>query len=275
MDSKTVVIYHADCTDGFASAFAAWLKLGNAATYIPAQYGQPSPPAAWEAERVYILDFSYPRSVLEGLAGGREVRVLDHHRTAQAELAGLPYVTFDMHKSGAVLSWEFFHPGEPIPALLLYVQDRDLWRWQLPDSREVSAALSLEPRDFRYWGRMIRDHYYPDEHPALWQSVIYTGQVVLKHQAKLVAGLCDHAVPRVVAGHSVPSVNAPILQSEVGEELCRRHSDAPFAATFFIDGGGDEIWSLRSRGDFDVSEVAKRMGGGGHRNSAGFSYKNL
>ena len=37
---KPLVIYHAHCTDGFGAAFAAWMKLGDDAEYVPMQYGQ-------------------------------------------------------------------------------------------------------------------------------------------------------------------------------------------------------------------------------------------
>ena len=33
-------------------------------------------------------------------------------------------------------------------------------------------------------------------------------------------------------------------------------------------------WSLRSTGDCDVSAIAKKLGGGGHKHAAGF-YQNL
>lgn len=35
---KPLVCFHADCTDGFGAAFAAWLKLGDDAEYLPMAY---------------------------------------------------------------------------------------------------------------------------------------------------------------------------------------------------------------------------------------------
>lgn len=40
---KTYVLYHAHCADGFGAAYAAWLKLGNDAQYVPVKYGDPPP----------------------------------------------------------------------------------------------------------------------------------------------------------------------------------------------------------------------------------------
>src|SRR3954471_6157678 len=158
MGETTLVLYHADCPDGFGAAFAAWCVLGDAASYIPVRHGEPPPPQVEGGPEVlYLLDFAYPRATMEHLASlVVSVRVLDHHATAAEDLAGLPYVTIDLDKSGAVLAWEHFHPGRPVPLLLRYVQDRDLWRWELEQSRELNAALALAPHDFAAWDRLAR-----------------------------------------------------------------------------------------------------------------------
>jgi nanoRNase/pAp phosphatase (c-di-AMP/oligoRNAs hydrolase) len=71
-----------------------------------------------------------------------------------------------------------------------------------------------------------------------------------------------------IAGHTVPACNVPsIWASDAGHMMAQGH---PFAACFWIDG--EEIaFSLRSTPDgLDVSEIAKRFGGGGHQHAAGF-----
>ena len=74
-----------------------------------------------------------------------------------------------------------------------------------------------------------------------------------------------------INGYAVPTVNSPILQSELGNYLCKDH---PFAAFYHIDKDLGEVWSLRSDkndlGAVDVSEIAKSFGGGVHKNAAGF-----
>ena len=55
--SVDLVIYHADCTDGFGAAFSAWKLLGNKATYYAAKHGNPPPDVT--GKTVAILDFSY------------------------------------------------------------------------------------------------------------------------------------------------------------------------------------------------------------------------
>jgi hypothetical protein len=271
--NDTVVLYHANCADGFGAAWAAWKALGDSPRYIPVQYGQPIPDTP-VGGTVYILDFSYPRADLITLAHrSSKVVVLDHHKTAKDELEGLDgtvpglTVRFDMHKSGAILAWEHFHRGIEAPLLLRYVQDRDLWAWELIDSREFSAALSAYPRTFDQWSAI--DSFLRADKSGV-SRMCADGRLLLMYQGTLVAGLVEKAKPAEVGGYTVPCVNSPLFQSEVGEELCRKFPEMPFAAVWFALDLDTEVWSLRSRNGFDVSAVAKALGGGGHPAAAGF-----
>ena len=142
-------LYHANCNDGSGAALAAWMRFGDEGhEYIPVQYGAP-PPEIAKGESVCILDFSYSREVLREMAKtANSILVLDHHKTAQEALSE-PFdkelnisTEFDMSKSGAVLTWEKFHPGKPLPELFAYLQDRDLWRFEL-DGTNVRAWNNL------------------------------------------------------------------------------------------------------------------------------------
>ena len=263
-----VVIYHGNCPDGFTAAWAAWRKLGADARYVPALYGDPLPDVA-AGDTVFVLDFSYPRPLMERLAEivvGR-LRVLDHHKTAQADLAGLPYATFDMEHSGAVLAWRHFHPDADVPRLVRYVEDRDLWRFKLPYSHEISAWLLSFPFVFGDWSQ-LNDTL---EFGADGVNLAYDeGRAILRAKQQAVEMMAKQCRWADVGGHFVPVVNASSHFSDVGNELCKAYPDAPFAAYYFDRADGKRQWGLRSVGDFDVSEVAKQYGGGGHKNAAGF-----
>lgn len=260
---KRYVLFHANCYDGFGAAFAAagWAASGDTPPeMIPVAYGQPLPQIQ-DGSEVAILDFSYPRAVLVALAARcASLIVLDHHETAQADLAGLPFARFDMNKSGAILAWEFFHPGKAAPLLLQYVQDRDLWRFYLPKSREVAAALRSYPMDLGVWMGL----------GAKVELLQAEGVTLLRAQMERVLVMADEAVLVNIGGFVVPCANATVDFSEVGDELCRRHPDKPFAAYYMDQANGMRRYGLRSRGDFNVADVAKAYGGGGHKGAAGF-----
>lgn len=265
------IIYHASCTDGFTAAWVAWLKYGDSAEYIAANYGDEPPEAL--GEDVLILDFSYPRRHLEYMAGVAEsIRVIDHHKTAEAELAGLSFCTFDMGRSGAGLAWDVLMPDAPRPALVGYVEDRDLWRWALPNSREVSAWLSSWKPEFKKWSELSTQLEIEPGYP------VGEGAAILRALNGYVAGMAGKYSWATIGGHGVPIINTTHAISELVGELsllAKETGDAKFAAGWFQKQDGKFVYSLRSRGDFDVSEVAKQYGGGGHKNAAGFTLDTL
>src|SRR5487761_444140 len=123
--SKPIWVLYDGDADGLTAAFCAWLKLGDRANYVAVERGTEPPPMPGAAA-VFILDFSYSRDEMEKLAGTIPmVQLLDHHRTAEAEIGDLPYCTFDMKQSGCGLAWNYFWPDEPMPAFVAYVQDAD------------------------------------------------------------------------------------------------------------------------------------------------------
>lgn len=262
----TYILYHDNCPDGFGAAFAAWKKLGDSAKYLPVNHSQPVPDLKNNSE-VYLVDFCYPKETLLGIVKQmKKVTVLDHHKTAEADLQQIDLqkypslaVTFDMDKSGAVLAWEHFH-YQAVPELLYYIQDKDLWRFELPHSKEFSAALRSYEMDFQLWDGLAV------------QDLIREGQILLRYQDQLVNKLCSEARVVELNGYQVPVVNSGILQSEIGNSLCKQFPQSPFAVVYY-DSESERRYSLRSIGEFDVSAVAKTFGGGGHKNASGFSMK--
>lgn len=264
-----IVLYHGGCDDGFGAAWAARHILGDSATYIAANYGEALPDIPDGAE-VWMLDFSYPRDVLAALAGrlhstGGMVAVLDHHKSAAEDLAGLSFARFDMDKSGARLAWEDFMSPHDLPPLLAYVEDRDLWRFALPGTKEITAYVRSFPREFTTWDaleKMVR---------LSTTGVRNEGAAILRATAQHVEAHVRHAALVRLGPDMVPCVNATMLQSEIGAALCAKFPEAPFSLSYFDLAGGVRVWSLRSaRQEIDCSVIAKRYGGGGHRGAAGF-----
>lgn len=257
-------IYHGGCDDGFGAAFAIWKRDGDCVTYHPGVYGV-DPPDVTGLD-VAIVDFSYKRPVMVELARkAKSILVLDHHKTAQADLDGLSHecrnvtVQFDMQRSGAVMAWDYFHPLRPAPTFFLYLQDRDLWRKQMPDVDAFTMALRSYKQDFNLWDKIY-------DSP---QSIIAEGRSIHRYFRTLVEAAKSHAYLKDIGGHRVPVVNCSMfMSSEVAGELAQDH---PFAGVY-TEGDGFTLWSLRSRAPdgVDVSEIANRFGGGGHRHAAGF-----
>jgi len=250
----TAILYHAECADGFGAAWAIWKQFPGA-HFIPVKHGNPPPPKL-TTQRVVIVDFSYDRPTLEHMASETQaLLVLDHHITAEKALAGLPYAYFDMKKSGAVLAWEWAH-DHPVPWLLDYIQDKDLWTWALPSSREINAAVASHPFDFDLWNGFKQ------------KELEQEGRAILRYEQELVNKLAAQAVLVEFQGAVVPSVQSAVLTSQIGERLS---ADYPFCIIWH-DREGRRYYSMRSREDgSDVGAIAASFGGGGHTHAAGFS----
>ena len=265
--TKPICIYHGNCADGFTSAWAIWKRHGNDFDYHPGVYQEPPPDVA--GRDVYLVDFSYKRDVLvQMLDEARTVTILDHHKTAESDLAGLGMkypnadITFDMNRSGAMITWEYFH-NYPPPPLVAYVQDRDLWRFHLHGSREVSAFIFAHAYTFENWDYL--DLMTREDMGA----VRVGGSAIEKKHHKDVAELVDVCKRRMtIGGHDVWAASLPYtLTSDAGHLMAQGE---PFAACYWDTAEG-RVFSLRSADDgMDVSEIAKQYGGGGHMRASGF-----
>lgn len=265
-DSKWVyVLYHANCFDGTGAKFAAWKRFGDAAYYIPVQYGKPFPDMVKLGQEtdVYILDFSYPRDFLEDLHSKvHKLVVLDHHKTAQADLAGLDYAEFDMNKSGAVLAWEYFHPGKVVPDMLRLIQDGDLWKFEFSETKALRAALPLLESNMIDWDLCCNDQ-------EILNEVIRSGEAIERYNAIKVDTTVQNNVKVLpYKGYKAGVLNTTTLVSEIGNAIYDTLK-VDFSMSYFFDIDGVPVVSFRSKGDMDVSAFAKELGGGGHKNAAG------
>jgi nanoRNase/pAp phosphatase (c-di-AMP/oligoRNAs hydrolase) len=276
--NKIVCIYHGNCFDGIAAAWVVWLKhhtIGEEVEFIAGNYGDGNlinslTQDCYENANInthYILvDFSLPRELMQLMfSKALSMIVIDHHKSAMEACAGLNFCLFDMTESGASLAWKHFFPGQEIPMLINYVKDRDLWLFREPNSHEVNAYIHSFPMTIESYDKIAKDldnGGYTVAHVE--------GRAILRYKKQMVDNICETA--ELVDG--IPTVNTSVLFSEVPERLIQKYPDAPYARYYYDRiKHGIRQWGLRSKGEYDVSLVAKENGGGGHRNAAGFTEK--
>lgn len=280
-------IYHGNCADGFGAAWVVRERCRR--SKIPVEFHAgvyQDPPPDVTGRHVLMVDFSYKRpALLEMAKAARSIVVLDHHKTAAEDLAGFrepapwsewndgshpPFegddepvaALFDMERSGAGLAWDFFFPHEKRPRLIDHIEDRDLWRFTLPRTREIQAAVFSYPYDFDVWDRLMRTNDLA--------GLAMEGAAIERKHHKDVAELVKVVTrPMRIGGHVVPMANLPYtLASDAGHLLYG--DEHPFAGCYWDTPDG-RVFSLRSREDgADVGEIAKEYGGGGHKHASGF-----
>jgi oligoribonuclease NrnB/cAMP/cGMP phosphodiesterase (DHH superfamily) len=271
---RPLVIYHGNCADGFSAAWCFWRKYHDGADYLAGVYQQTPPDVT--GRDVYLVDFSYKRAVVEQmLAQANSVCLIDHHKTAIEDLQPLfmqdswtgepkqlAHFT-DLNRSGATLAWDYLFPGEDRPLLLGHVEDRDLWRFKLPGTREIQAFVFSHEYTFEQWDRLMNA-----DQVELLKMTAAGAAIERKHHkdvAELV-GVCKRRM--VIGGHEVPVASLPYtLVSDAAHLMAQGQ---PFAACYWDTEEG-RVFGLRAADDgVDVSEIAKEYGGGGHAKAAGF-----
>ncbi len=261
---NTVVLYHKNCADGFGAAWAAWKKLGHRADYMAVEHQEPPPPGLVN-KKIYLVDFSYsPSTTKKLLAENKQITALDHHVTAEEAIQLTDDYRYDPTHSGAVISWQYFHPTKTVPSLLKYIEDRDLWRWALPHTKEINTALELTPFDFNKWNIIARDM----ERARSKKKYIATGAILLQYRRALVDRLIAMASSVIFEDHTTFAVNTQLFHSEVGHALAKKLP--PISITWYQEHN-TKHYSLRSDGTIDVAAIAQKYGGGGHKAAAGFS----
>lgn len=287
------VLYHKGCYDGTAGLWVIKKRYPNAES-IGITPGRPASEilkAIPDGADVHIVDCSL---TIDEIALLRErvasVRLLDHHESAMTRLAHLPYTFFDMAYSGAVLAGAVYgvNLGPAEWALLNYVQDRDLWKFELPDSREVSAAMRsfpCEPATFDMLASQIQKLIQLRADPL--DFMIRDGMAILRAQAEILKHAVRTArleqlppVPGLqIRGWDtpIPIVNVSCLVSETCEALLKEYPEALLACTWSDarNEKGEMIrtYNLRSRkgdGHVNAANIAQLYGGGGHPHAAGF-----
>ncbi len=287
MDSKTydIVLFHYPCQDGLASGWITnhYHKLINKSIELyPIQYGTPLDLSRLSGKKIIFCDWAPTLDMLQQIEEvALEIRILDHHKTAQQDLQSKPYAIFDMNKSGAVLTWEYFFPTLPIPCFIQMIQDRDLWTWKLSDSRNLTSGLFIlceaartdEYDDFSSLFEVFDGLFSNSDK---FQFCLELGSIISKANLAKAKNLAKIHAKRIdnYKDHKICIVNCPTdLTSDVGNILSSMDS-IDFAVLWKYSHPNQEYYvSLRSTNKVDVSIIAKSFGGGGHPNAAGFSTK--
>ncbi len=266
MNRPIVIIFHKDCSDGFGAAWAAWKKFGKRAEYIGVAHNH-ALPAGLKNKIIYMLDFTYDEVTTRALiATNQQVTSLDHHITRETATKLTQDYRYALDHSGAVLAWTYFHPDKPIPRILQHIEDMDLWKFKLPDTRAVATLLNLQDFDFKFWDRLIRNF----ENSRLRKQYLEKGKLILAYEERMIQNIVAvNSVEVDFAGHRALAVNCPKFASEIGHALTKKLP--PIGIVWKQESNHIKV-SLRSDGTVDVAKIAESFGGGGHKASSGFTF---
>ena len=282
-DKIDIVLYHGHCSDGYGSAFVVWLYYkyhygldnANAIKYIPCYY-QKEPNLAAEflsdmsGKNILMCDFSYKyEQLLQLISVANTFMILDHHKTAEANLKKIPdnLKVFDMKRSGAGITWDFFYPNDKLPTFLEYIQDRDIWSNKFRETAPFVAFFYEQEFNFELW------ETYLEEQNVV--NAIEIGNNWLGYQKILMDKIIkktSYVIQEINNQYSIVLYsNSSELKSDIGNKVFRAIPIGDFSCVWDYNlYTNQSSCSLRSTDDrYDVSAIATNFGGGGHRNASG------
>jgi uncharacterized protein len=274
-----IICYHSPCQDGSASAWVASefaKENGLEFTYVPMSHnGENKMPEDMARKNILFVDYAPVDELIETLKStNTNFYILDHHITNQKRMDGLSNCVFDMNKSGAGLTWEYFYPGIEMPLFLQMIQDRDIWTFKINDTRHFCDGLFAhtcltESRDELF--NLFTDIYY---NPGKIQEICQLGSILYKKKMNRIKRIAKHSSEQTYnyRGYKVYLCNCDHeLASDLGNYIVKNY-DFDFAALWRYSHTDEEYHiSLRSKDDMDVSLICNEYGGGGHKNAAGCS----
>lgn len=271
-EDVTKLVYHGGCNDGFGAALCGWLyatETGRDIKFVAGYFNSKIPD--FKDDNVVIFDFSYKFEIfMNMITNAHKIAIIDHHKTALKDLETVPNKNklIRIDHSGAYLAWQYFFPNRPVPKLIQYIEDIDLWNFQLPNAKYFNAWFKTVEQIFPEYAKCLDDDYLlkmilEKGIPMYELNMCYINSTVTRAAIKFIT--FDNERYYMVA-----YANTSILKSEIGNELIEKYKDIDFSVPYSIlDSEDATLFSLRSSNSrTDVSEIAEMFGSGGHHNAS-------
>jgi len=266
-DTRPLVLFHKNCLDGRGSA-AVVARFEGDCEFIAMQYGMAKPVVA--ERKVYMVDFGMSADNMRAIrAEATSIQWIDHHASQQPVRDILGWGVLDTSECGTSLTWKTLFPHEPVPPVVQYIKDKDLWRWELDDSRAIAAGLEASFSDTAFLGILEAD----------LTRMAEIGRPILAKQREMVLAAAATGVALTDAfglpGVRALAVRTRKLQNELGEHIVLPPAAGglgyDLAVLYYSRAKASWVHSLRSNaGGIDCAAIASKQGGGGHPTAASF-----
>jgi len=285
-EDVTMVVFHKGCSDGFACAWAfhyfarKFTDDKKQIFYLPLNYEDPIKYDLFKDKTVVVCDFSFKPLIFNEIKKcSRKVLLIDHHETAKLDLKDEKDFIYDVNECGATLTWKWLQSQFPnddiqMPEIIKYVRDRDLWKNELPETKEINAYLfHVIGFDFGTWDEFFYEKNEMDEKQNLSICSMYGLPIVIAFE-KMINIYATISVQKVFYGIPTRVVNVGSLspRSEISAMILKKFPETKIAMTWFYNHQTTSYKiSLRSRPkETNVGQLAKLHGGGGHDEASGF-----
>jgi oligoribonuclease NrnB/cAMP/cGMP phosphodiesterase (DHH superfamily) len=268
----TICLYHDD-PDGCCAAAIVRRALGEALILHALEIGDAFP---WESieeqAQVVLVDYSLPLEDMRRLKEGHHLVWIDHHKTALSRLgeamADVPGER-SLDAAACVLTWRTFFSGDPVPRAVTLIGDRDIWEMVYPETRAFSEGLfqeRIEPSNDRLWGPLL------DGDEERVKQLTERGRVLYDARLRSIKDVVSHyGFETSFEGHRTMVVNHR-GNGDMGEYIRKAGYELAYCYVEVVRNGLLQTVVTLYSDQIDVSEIARKFGGGGHRGAAGFQF---
>lgn len=287
MEKIITVIYHSADYDGIFCREIAKHFMPDA-TLIGWNFGDPKIPMPAEGD-VYILDLS-PECLAFG--PGDELRIIwiDHHKTsidkwskewkgyridgvAACRLAWQWFAT-EMPFEGRPPTKEMFFNREVTePLAVRLAGEYDVWDKRDPDAELLQYGLRVAEPTEKEWHTLLSFNGVP-----LVERMLEQGRIAQAYQQKIDTDLIMHRSYRMQwEGLNFIVLNTGKFNSLTFAALDKPETGHDALLGYMFNG---KCWTVslyhaNHRKDIDLSQIAVKHGGGGHKGACGFTCQKL
>lgn len=242
-----------------------------------------------KGDKVYMVDFSADIQDMIKLNSMTDFHWIDHHKTAiekanEADFHPKGFIDEDEGLAGCELSWIYFTDSsvDELPKSVRLCGRFDVWDHQ--DSEVLPFHYGIESydtdplRNFDLWKELLEPKenlFHPGEN--IIERLIDEGRTIQRYVAKTNYNIAnENAFLLPWEGHKFLAINHSGPGSKIFDGLYNpNHHDAML--TFNRSKKGEWRVGLYNgnSGKVDCGSIAKKYGGGGHQDSAGFMCKEL
>jgi oligoribonuclease NrnB/cAMP/cGMP phosphodiesterase (DHH superfamily) len=291
-----IIFYHFPCSDGLCAAAIARTYYGDEPVdYQRFNYGDKKPIEDYidmcRDKKVLMLDCSFRKEdALKIQQSADSLIIVDHHITALKELEdfqveGLDSETvsarwedqkiqlvYDVDHSGASLTWMFFHPTDAkmnnaLPLFIQYIEDIDLGKVSLPNAAQFRSWSRSIPFNIKVMQTTMQQYKTKEDIERACEGGIaidnyVNTRITVLLEDKQYLQIENLEIPYVITDYA--------FASDCANALLKDAPNGMSIAFYFTTGKGFGA-SIRSIPSVDCSEFARKFGGGGHKNAAGFN----
>jgi len=251
--------------------------IGEECKFIPIDYKDDFPfDEITPNETVIFVDFSLQ------MEGGFErlkkitdkIIWIDHHKTAIEKHKGFDCIGIrEDGVAGCILTWHYFYPGKKVPLVVDMLGSYDIWDFSKygEDLNRLQTGIRLaetNPESDR-WVELLETEGQFDR----LTKILEDGYTALKYRNNYYGGLIKSwAFWAEFEGYKAICCNMGSTSSQLFDSV---KEDYDLMMPFVFDGKQWSVSIYTKKKEIDVSELAKKYKGGGHKNAAGFTVKEL